>query len=439
MRTFRIGRVLNRFFGKNLDLQVQVYNLLAFVGIISGISVAVIAFLLKEHIVTVLINLAVSLVSFILLCFAEKKKYYHACSWAFIALIFFVFFPVLFFACGGTKSGVGFSFMIAFVFSALLLDGYERLAALILEFLIYFTCFIVAYYIPQALTSLPTEYDYHVVTLVNFSLSSAIILTVLLIRTRMFHSRHKQIAELNRELSARNETLALYDKMKSNFLATVAKEVDTPLAIISASSDAALYLLQEEPIKKDEIKGDLQAIKQRVKLIGSILLDLMDTAAIENGRISLNRQLLSLSVLITRICDAQFRQLDSNDNEIIYSLQPDLPSVWADPARFEQVMVNLLSNAVRHTKTGTIEVKLERSDNRQIVSVKDNGEGMDAETARLALRQYVSTKSDYWRHGIGLYTCRRIVVAHGGDIWIESKKGQGATVSFTIAEGAAYE
>ena len=70
--------------------------------------------------------------------------------------------------------------------------------------------------------------------------------------------------------------------------------------------------------------------------------------------------------------------------------------------------------------------------------VRDNGEGMDDEMVRIALRQYVSTKADYWRHGIGLYICRRIVLAHGGDIRIESELGQGTAIYFTLLEDTLY-
>ena len=79
-----------------------------------------------------------------------------------------------------------------------------------------------------------------------------------------------------------------------------------------------------------------------------------------------------------------------------------------------------------------ITVKLTRTDKNQIVGVTDTGEGMDMEMARIALKQYVSTKADYWRHGIGLYICRQIITAHGGDIWIDSEKGRGTTVTVTL-------
>jgi len=222
--------------------------------------------------------------------------------------------------------------------------------------------------------------------------------------------------------------------MKSDFLATVAHEINTPLAIISASSQDTLDLLKETPLNTEEITDNQMMIERRVKLIDNILLDLMDTVAIEKGRLSLNRHPVNLGELLKNVCDIQFKQIDINNNSIIYDFQPDLPYIWVDPSRLEQVMINLLSNAVRYTDNGIITIKLIKTENKQIVSVIDNGEGMDVEMARVILKQYVSTKADYWRHGIGLYICRQIIAAHGGDIWIKSEKGHGTSVFFSLTE-----
>ena len=169
-------------------------------------------------------------------------------------------------------------------------------------------------------------------------------------------------------------------------------------------------------------------------LIDHIVMDLMDAAAIENGRLSLSREPVSLSDLIESTCDAQFALPDVNANTLIYDLEPDLPLIWADPVRIEQVVTNLITNAVRHTKNGEISVKLCRKQNLQVVGVRDSGEGMEPELADIVFRQYSSTSRDHWRHGIGLYLCRQIILAHGGDIWIASKKNEGTTATFTLPE-----
>lgn len=430
------AKILNKYLNQNLDIHIQFYNLLAIIGMSVGIVAAIINFMIKEQVSTIIIDLIIALMSFVLLTIAEKWKCYLICNRAAVIIMFIIIFPLLFFSYGGYKSGASCFFVVAVIFTAHLLDKSERIAALAGELVIYVFCLLTTYYLPQTTVVLAANHThiYILDTILNFILSCIVLLLAFTLRTSMINIRQTQIQELNRELIARNETLAQYDKMKSDFLATVAHEINTPLAIIAASSSDTLDLLKESPLNMNEITGNQMIIEKRVKLIDNIMTDLMDTVAIENGRLSLTRLPTQMSELIRNICDAQLSRPDANGNQVVYDFEQGLPPIWADPMRIEQVMTNLLSNAFRHTTNGIITIKLTRADSSQIVSVTDNGEGMDSETARIVLKQYVSTKADYWRHGIGLYICRRIVTAHGGEIWIDSKKGRGTTVSFSLKE-----
>jgi signal transduction histidine kinase len=231
--------------------------------------------------------------------------------------------------------------------------------------------------------------------------------------------------------------------MKSDFLAAVAHEISGPLTVISASSADTIALLAElpaPPANMGEIMENHERIERRVTLLDRVITDLMDTVAIENGRLALSRRPVKLADFLKTVCDAGFEHSDKNSNRIAYDFQPDLPCIWLDPTRIEQVMTNLISNAVRHTKAGVIIVKLTRTDKTQTVSVMDDGEGMDAEIAAVVMKQYApSVQGEYWRHGIGLFLCRQIIVSHGGEIWIETEKGRGATVSFALREELANE
>jgi len=247
--------------------------------------------------------------------------------------------------------------------------------------------------------------------------------------------KQKQAKLLLKELVQRNEELARYDMMKSEFLSMVAHEVSTPMTTIMASGRDTLDLLDESPLNIEEIKENQQLIQKKVLLIDGIITDLMDVVAIEKGRLSLRKQSVDLAVLLGLICDEHYKHMDENNNVISSDFQAGLPQVLVDPVRIEQVMLNLLSNAVRHTKNGKIDVRLTSEEGKQVVSVTDNGEGMDEETKRTAFEQYASSKEAYWRHGIGLHICHLIILAHGGEINLSSEEGQGTCVSFSILEG----
>ena len=430
-----IKQMFDRYLSQELDLQIQFFNLVAFIGIIAGVMVAVAGAFSGAGPLVFLFNLAISPLSYIMLRVAEKKKCYRLCSWLWFFLIFMISFPALFFLCGGHRSGLSGLFILAVAYTASLFEKRDKIVAVALEFAMYAACTLIGYYCPEMLAVLASDFTYTLHSVMNFISSGTVVLIMLVLKNRMISARNNRIEELMRELEARNETLTQYDKMKNDFLSTVAHEINTPLAIIAASGGDTLDLLGETPLKVDEITDNLMQSDRMVKLIDNILQSLTDTAAIEQGRIPLNRQPVDMSELLRVVCNIQHKKLDANDNALTFELQPDLPEIWLDPEKIEQVMINLLSNAFQHTRGGNITVKLSKEDKIQIVSVADNGEGMNAEMVRVALKQYVSTKADHWYHGIGLYICRRIIVAHGGEVWIESEEGRGTAIHFSLKEG----
>ncbi|MDR1205225.1 MAG: HAMP domain-containing histidine kinase [Peptococcaceae bacterium] len=429
----------NEYFRESLELRVQSFNLLALAGIAAGVAAALSSIWTNAGAGNVISNFAASALAFVLLRLTGhgKKLSYRVSCWMIAAGVFMLLFPYMFFTAGAYRSGMPCFFVFALIFTAIMLEGKgERSAALFLEFLIYAACCFIAYFYPETVTPFPTEFDYVRDVIMGITVSSALLTAVVLLHIRMYRVRQTQIGELNRELEARNETLTRYDRMKSDFLAAVAHEIKTPLDVIVAGSRDTVDLLDEAPVDTAEIISNQEKIAQRAMRIDAIMMDLMDTAAIENGRLSLSRRLIRLSGFLEEVCGAAFKKSDARHNRLVCDFQPDLPPLWADPARIEQVMANLISNAVRHTRNGVITVKLARTGKTQVVSVTDDGEGMDAAVRETALRQYVSShnRAEYWRHGIGLYLCRQIVTAHGGEIWIESEPGRGAAVAFSLGE-----
>jgi len=309
----------------------------------------------------------------------------------------------------------------------------QQAIALSLELVLYVACCFLEYLRPDLFVYRHEGY-YAIDMATGLILAGASIAVVSVQSSRIFHTKRQQIEQLNQELSIRNETLEQYDRMKSDFLAAVAHELNTPLAVIAASSNDTLDLLETTPLDVSEIAENQKTIEKRVMLIDRILLDLMDATAIENGRITLRRQPMYLPDMLSRICSVQYWRNNAGNNTIEYEIYDEVPYIWADQHRIEQVITNLLSNAIMHTKNGTIKVSLMRLGGEQVISVADTGEGMEPEMLRTALEQFASSKADYWRHGIGLYICRCIVVAHGGSIWIESEKGVGTTVSISLVE-----
>jgi signal transduction histidine kinase len=434
-----VKRIADAFFGKDTGIGAQTYNLLMFTSIGAGIYGIIAAVTLSDSMLLVVFCAQLAVEGLVLLLAAVRTKKYRLFSWLYIVTVFLIMLPALFFTSGGYRSGAYLSFGAGIFFTAALLQKRGRIVALMLEIMLYVACMLVAYYKPDVTRSLPTEFDNLYSTLFYFLSVGVFLLVGVLACISMIRLKQEQVYELNQELVARNEALKRYDSMKSNFLATVAHEINTPLAVIAASSSDTLDLLGELPLRTDEIAENQIIIEKRVKLIDRILLDLMDTIALETGRLSLRRVPVSLAELLADICDAQNKKRDMGSKRAELVMESNLPSIWLDPARIEQVVMNLLSNAFKYTRSGVVTVKLAQTDGCQEVSVADDGEGMDAEAAQAALTQFATTKADHWRHGIGLYISRRIISAHNGEIWIDSEKGRGTTVTFALKETHGYD
>ena len=191
-------------------------------------------------------------------------------------------------------------------------------------------------------------------------------------------------------------------------------------------------MLDEQNPEIQVMKENQKTIEKMVVRIDAIVVELMDTVAIEQGRLSLDLIPVRLSQLLREVTKSYFGKNDTGENTLVLSVDDTLPPIMADYARIIQVVTNLLSNSLRHTKNGVIEISLKSRGRDQLVSVSDNGEGMRDDIKAKAFDGYVSVSDEYWRHGIGLYVCYRVIEAHGGKIWIESELGKGTTVSFTL-------
>ena len=165
--------------------------------------------------------------------------------------------------------------------------------------------------------------------------------------------------------------------------------------------------------------------------------DTVTPFATEADRLALSLVPSDLGALLHSVEKDFSSHPSSGNNQLVLTIQSDLPEISADPERLIQVITNLISNADRHTQNGTITISLTGEPGWQTICVSDTGTGMSEEMRKNALKGYVSADKDYWRHGIGLYVCHQIITAHGGKIWLKSQEGEGTQVFFSLPEEEA--
>lgn len=220
--------------------------------------------------------------------------------------------------------------------------------------------------------------------------------------------------------------------VRREFVANVSHELRTPLASIRALVET----LETGAIDEPAIAADfLQRIVHEVDRLANLVDELLDLARLESGRVSLRLEALSPIDVLTVALERLRPQVSRAGLSLVNDIPDDLPAMAADRARIEQVMLNLVHNAIKFTPSGgTITVSARADRASIVVTVADTGIGVaEEEMPRLFERFY---KADRARSsngtGLGLAIAKHIVQVHGGIIWAESDPGHGARFFFSV-------
>ena len=260
------------------------------------------------------------------------------------------------------------------------------------------------------------------------------------------------LAESNKQLAQANEQLKTRDKMQQEFINIAAHELRTPIMPILGYAELFEAQLQEEQEQGMEVGrrekenhdndnkiNGIKAIIRNAKRLEQVSEFILDITKIESATLNLNKEELDINDIILNAMDDLLLDIvkDSKIDKIKLKYEPrgDNILVKADRSRLTQVISNLLNNANKFTKEGVISVATTKEEDSQgvIVSIQDTGPGIDPEIMPRLFSKF-ATKSTRGS-GLGLFVCKSIIEAHGGNIWAENNKDcklGGATFTFRL-------
>jgi signal transduction histidine kinase/DNA-binding response OmpR family regulator len=223
------------------------------------------------------------------------------------------------------------------------------------------------------------------------------------------------------------------DRMKSEFVSMVSHELRTPMTAIKGYLELLLTGATADPQMQ---RSFLEIAKTNADRLGQMVDELLDVSRIEAGKIQMRFQGVSLRRIINDVATMVQKAIGKKDVPLRLNIPEDLPDVLADSGRITQVVTNLISNALKYTLEGHVDVTARIAGDQVQVDVSDTGIGMTEEDqAKLFTRFFrasTARASDISGTGLGLAITRSLIEMHGGKIWVKSIVGQGSTFSFTL-------
>lgn len=238
------------------------------------------------------------------------------------------------------------------------------------------------------------------------------------------------------------------DKVKTDFLSTVSHELRTPLTAIIGFTEMVKrkfegHIVEELDITREKNQSSVIKIRRNINIIlsegerlSNLINDLLDISRMEAGKVSLNMREIDIGEIITQVITLTNPIIRDKSLQVIQSIREPLPKIMADKDKLMQVIINLISNAIKFTEEGCIVCTARRVQENIIVSVIDTGVGIKEEDKKYIFKKFSQVGDTLTNKprgtGLGLSICKYIIEEHGGEIWVESEMEKGTDFSFSI-------
>ncbi len=239
--------------------------------------------------------------------------------------------------------------------------------------------------------------------------------------------------KIEEKIKKANEELKNVDKIKNELMNVVAHELKTPLAPILGYTD---MILKDKTCKLGkEHKEEVKIIQRNAKRLELLVKDVLDVSKIETGAMKFQKQKINISKLVKDVVKGMHPKAKKQNIKLISKIKKTDNTV-ADPYRLTQVVSNLIDNALKFTKKGSIKAIVSQNKKQIRVEVKDTGSGIKKQDISKLFKKFSQLNYDPERKskgtGLGLAVSKGIIEGHKGKIWAESEFGKGSSFIFTI-------
>jgi two-component system sensor histidine kinase ChiS len=237
-----------------------------------------------------------------------------------------------------------------------------------------------------------------------------------------------------RQIQQHNDELKQLDKLKDDFLSNTSHELRTPLHGIIGIADSMLNGATGDLSPK--ARENLTMISLSGRRLTNLINDILDFSRLKHNDLNLSAKALEVNVVVDVVLTLLKPLIGSKKLILSNHVASDLPPVNADETRLQQILYNLIGNAIKFTEAGIVEINAECQGDKVIVSVADTGVGIAEDKHDTIFNSFEqadgSAVREYGGTGLGLSITKRLVEVHGGKIWLESALGEGTTMYFSL-------
>ena len=243
-----------------------------------------------------------------------------------------------------------------------------------------------------------------------------------------------RFARLHADLETSHAELLVLDSMKDDFLAMTSHEIRTPLHGIMGIAE--MLLNGKNPVKESGHRENISLIMSGLERLNILVREILDFSRLKAGKVDLFMGSVEMDKIILSIVSLMNSIAENSDIMLKTDIDENLPAIIADKKRIEQILINLIGNALKYTEKGEVVVGASAVDDNVLVYVKDTGRGIDKDMVSKIWNPYEQAGNPDTRTaggtGLGLPITKYLVELHSGAIWVESVTGVGSTFYFQI-------
>lgn len=251
---------------------------------------------------------------------------------------------------------------------------------------------------------------------------------------RKVDERTAELLSANAKLEQANREMQRLDNLKDEFLANTSHELRTPLNSIIGISESLID--GATGILSHQTTANLAMISNSGRRLFNLVSDILDFSQILNDKLSLRLKSMGLREIVEIIMILCRPLLGNKDLQLVNAITGDIPPIKVDEDRLQQILYNLVGNAIKFTERGKVEVKAQPEGDCLLISVSDTGIGIPQEKHNSIFQSFEQGEGfasrEYGGIGLGLSVTKKLIESHGGDIWLESSLGKGSQFNFTI-------